>query len=192
MRVKLLRFHLARFRLDRTISQRRFSITEAAVLLLAAYLASRGLGIVRQSMFNALFGTGPQANAYYAAAQLPYTLFDLIAGGALTYALIPVFLSYEQENGRKEAWRLVSLVFNVMLVLLTALVLLGEWIAPAFVNTFLVPGYAPAEQALVTTLTRIMLVQPLLLGVGTVATAILSSKRQFFKPLTTGACCETQ
>lgn len=117
-----------------------------------------------------------------AICQLLYTLFNLIAGGALTYAFIPVFVSYEQENGPREAWRLASLVFNVLLVALTALVLLGEWLAPLFVNRFLVPGYSPAEQDLVTTLTRIMLVQPLILGLGTVVTAILSSKRRFLLP----------
>ena len=152
------------------------------MLLMSAYIASRVLGVVRQTIFNALFGTGPQANAFYAAVQLPDTLFNLIAGGALTYAFIPVFISYEKENGQREAWRLASLVFNVLLVVLTMLALLGEWLAPAFVTHLLVPGYAASEQALVTRLTRIMLVQPLILGLGTVATAVLSSKRQFLLP----------
>src|SRR5436305_11432632 len=35
-------------------------------------------------------------------------------------------------------------------------------------------------RSLTTTLTRIMLIQPLILGLGTIATAILHSKRQFF------------
>src|SRR5712692_4913800 len=105
------RFSLSSFRLGRGFSLRRFSIAEAALLLMLAYIGSRGLGVVRQTIFNALFGTGPDANAYYAAVRLPETLFNLIAGGALTHALIPVFVSYEKDNGRREAWRLVSLVF---------------------------------------------------------------------------------
>ena len=182
MRFNVLRFKLTSFRPDRTISQRRFSIAEAALLLMSAYIASRALGVVRQTIFNALFGTGPQANAFYAAVQLPDTLFNIIAGGALTYAFIPVFISYEKDKGQREAWRLASLVFNVMLVVLTALALLGEWLAPAFVNHLLVPGYSASQQALVTTLTRIMLLHPLILGLSTVATAVLSSKRQFLLP----------
>ena len=149
---------------------------------MTAYIASRGLGVIRQSMFNALFGTGAEANAYYAAFRLPDFLFNLIAGGALSNALIPVFVTYDKEHGRLQAWRLVSLVFNVLLVALVAVLLAGEFLAPAFVNKLLVPGYNPAEQALTTTLTRIMLVQPLILGLGTVATAVLSSKRQFLLP----------
>ena len=116
-----------------------------------ALLASRGLGIVRQSLFNMLFGTGPEANAYYAASRLPDTIFNLIAGGALTHAFIPVFFSYEKEHGQREAWRLTSLVFHVLLVSLTLLVLIGELFAPAMVTHFVVPGYSPTEQALTAT-----------------------------------------
>ncbi len=174
-------FNLNNFRFGKDFSIRRFSITEAALLLMMAYIASRGLGVLRQSIFNALFGTGPEANAYYAAARLPDTLFNLIAGGALSHAFIPIFVSYE-KNGQREAWRLTSLVFNVLLVILTAFVLVSEFLAPAFVSHYLVPGYSPSEQALTSTLTRIMLIQPLILGLGTIATAILNSKRQFLLP----------
>ena len=159
---------------------RRFTLTEAVLLLLMAYIASRGLGVIRQALFNSLFGTGPAATAYYAAFRLPDTIFNLIAGGALTHAFIPVLLSYEKERGKVEVWRLTSLVFNVLLVSLAAVVLVAEFVAPGFVNNILVPGLPPYERNLTTTLTRIMLIQPLILGLGTIATAILHSKRQFF------------
>ncbi len=147
-----------------------------------AYIASSMLGVIRQVMFNALFGTGPQATAYYAAFRLPDTLFNLIAGGALTHAFLPIFLSYDTQRGEREAWRLASLVFNVLLVSLTALVLLAEILTPAFVTKLLVPGLQPSEQALTITLTRIMLLHPLILGLGSVATAMLNSRRQFLRP----------
>ena len=97
-------------------SLRRFSITEGALLFSLAYIASKMLGLIRQVLFNALFGTGAQATAYYAAFRLPDTLFNLIAGGALISAFLPIFVSYETQRGDREAWRLASLVFNVMLV----------------------------------------------------------------------------
>jgi putative peptidoglycan lipid II flippase len=178
----MFRFRLTSFRLGRDLATRRFSLTEAAFLLILAYLTSKGLGVIRQMLFNALFGTGPQATAYYAAFTLPDTLFNLIAGGAFTYAFMPVFLSYEKEHGQKEVWRLASLVLNVLLVSLTLLVLVAEWFTPAFVNTLLVPGLPPTERTLTSTLTRIMLLHPLILGLGTVATAILNGKRQFLLP----------
>jgi putative peptidoglycan lipid II flippase len=145
-------------------------------------LASKGLGVIRQSLFNALFGTGPEANAYYAAYRLPDTLFNLVAGGALTQAFVPVFVAYQKNHRQREAWYLASLVFNVLLVALSVLLLIGTLLTPAFVAHILVPGYPPAEQALTTNLTRIMLIQPLLLGLGTIVTAILSSREQFLLP----------
>ncbi len=147
-----------------------------------ALLASRCLGVFRQVIFNAVFGTGPEANAYYAAYRLPDTLFNLISGGALTSAFVPVFLSQERLAGQREAWKLASLVFNVLLVATTIVVLIGEFITPTFVSRVLVPGYTPAQQALTTTLTRILLIQPLVLGLGTIITAILNSRRQFLLP----------
>ncbi|HKV58829.1 MAG TPA: murein biosynthesis integral membrane protein MurJ [Ktedonobacteraceae bacterium] len=176
------RFDLANFQPGRGFSKRQFSIAEAVLLLMAAYIASRGLGVIRQSIFNSIFGTSLAANAYYAAFRLPDTLFNLIAGGALTHALIPIFVSYDKERGRVEAWRLTSVVFNVLFVALAAVLLAAEFLAPTFVNHILVPGFDAPEQALTTSLTRIMLVQPLILGLGTVLTAVLSSKRQFLLP----------
>lgn len=147
-----------------------------------ALVASRLLGVVRQIIFNSTFGTGPEANAYVAASRFPDTLFNLIAGGALTYAFIPVFLSYAQEKGDEAGWRLASLVLNILLVLMALMITIAEFVTPAFVSGILLPGYTPEQQALTTSLTRIMLLQPLMLGVSTVATAILSSRRQFLLP----------
>jgi len=178
------RFHfsLENLRPGRGFSLRRFSIAEAAILLMMGILASRGLGVIRQVTFNAIFGTGVQASAYYAAFRLPETLFNLVAGGTLIHAFVPIFVSYDKDRGEQETWRLTSLVFNVMFVTLAALLLIAEFVAPIYVNRFLVPGFSPSEQALTTTLTRIMLFQPLILGLSTIMSGVLSSRRQFALP----------
>lgn len=179
---RTFRFNLQNFRPGGELSLRRFSIVEGAFLLMLGLLASRMLGVGRQVIFNAVFGTGAAANAYYAAYRLPDTLFNLISGGALTSAFVPVFLAYEQHKGEHEAWKLASLVFNVLLVAMTLLVLVAEYVAPTFVNQILVPGYTHDQQQLTTSLTRILLVQPLILGLSTILTSVLNSKRQFLLP----------
>ena len=80
---------------------REFSIAEASFILMASFFTSALLGAVRQVLFNAQFGVGVEANAYYAAFRLPDTLFSLIAGGALSSAMIPVLLSTVREGGRE-------------------------------------------------------------------------------------------
>src|SRR5579884_1470010 len=52
---RTFRFNLKNFRFGEGFSLRRFSVVEAAVLLMLALLASRGLGVVRQVIFNAVF-----------------------------------------------------------------------------------------------------------------------------------------
>jgi putative peptidoglycan lipid II flippase len=73
---RTFRFSPSSFRLGSNFSLRRFSITEGAFLFAMAYIASKMLGMIRQVLFNALFGTGPDATAYYAAFRLPDTLFN--------------------------------------------------------------------------------------------------------------------
>jgi putative peptidoglycan lipid II flippase len=159
---------------------REFSIAEASFVLMASFFLSAGLGAVRQILFNAQFGTGSDANAYYAAFRLPDTLFSLIAGGALSSAMIPVLLGAIRKEGVQAGSRLTNLVLSVLLAVFAVVVLLGEIFTPFFVRTLLAPGFDEATSQVTVQLTRIMLLQPLVLAVGSVATAVLNSRNQFF------------
>jgi putative peptidoglycan lipid II flippase len=170
--------HIPRLRLAGLLT-REMTITEATVVLMASFFISAVLGAVRQVLFNAQFGAGVEANAYYAAFRLPDTLFSLIAGGALSSAMIPVLLSTVNAEGETAEWRLVSRVLTALLGSVALLVLIAELFAPLFVSHFLAPGFDPATSRLTANLTRIMLVQPVILVVGSVATAVLNSRNRF-------------
>ena len=170
--------HVERSRLRR-LFVREYTIPEATILLMAAFLFSAALGSVRQIFLNALFGTGEAANAYYAAFRLPDALFSLIAGGALSSAMIPILLSTEREDGRDEWEYLFNLVLTGLFVALVIVVALGEIFTPTFVHYILAPGFDAETTHLTVTLTRIMLAQPLILAGGSVAAAVLNSRRQF-------------
>jgi putative peptidoglycan lipid II flippase len=163
----------------RELLTREFSIAEASVILMASFFFSALLGAVRQVLFNAEFGAGSEASAYYAAFRLPDTLFSLIAGGALSSAMIPVLLRVSREDGQDASWRLVSLVLNGLLAVFALAVFVGEVAAPVFVNGVLAPGFDGETSDLTVNLTRVMLAQPLILAVGSVATAVLNSRNQF-------------
>ncbi len=163
----------------RGLLTREFSIAEASFILMASFFLSAGLGAVRQVLFNATFGVSAEANAYYAAFRLPDTLFSLIAGGALSSAMIPVLLSAQREEGDGAAWRLVSQVLTALMAVFALVILLVAVFAPALVTTVLAPGFDSETSALTVTLTRIMLLQPLILLLGSVATAVLNSRNQF-------------
>ncbi|HOU42596.1 MAG TPA: lipid II flippase MurJ, partial [Promineifilum sp.] len=163
----------------RGLFNREFGIAEASFILMVSFFTSAALGAVRQVLFNAQFGVSAEANAYYAAFRLPDTLFSLIAGGALSSAMIPVLLSARQNDGERAAWRLVSLVLTALLAFMALVVLIVGLFTPFFVRTLLAPGFDATTSQLTVTLTRVMLVQPLVLAVGSVATAVLNSRNRF-------------
>jgi putative peptidoglycan lipid II flippase len=158
---------------------REFSIGEASFILMASFFLSAGLGAVRQVLFNARFGVSPEANAYYAAFRLPDTLFSLIAGGALSSAMIPVLLNAREQEGEAAGWRLISQVLTTLLGVFVLLVVGVELFTPALVTRVLAPGFDSATAALTVSLTRVMLLQPVILLLGSVATAVLNSRNQF-------------
>lgn len=163
----------------RTLLTREFSVAEASFILMTSFFTSAMLGAVRQILFNAQFGVGTEANAYYAAFRLPDTLFSLIAGGALSSAMIPVLINTVREEGEAAGARLIQLVLTTLLTFFALLVLLVELFTPGLVQGVLAPGFDPATSQLTVTLTRIMLLQPLILAAASVATAVLNSRNQF-------------
>lgn len=180
---RTFRFNLKNFRMREGLTVRRFSIVEASFILILALLFSRVLGVVRQVTFSVMFNpASSEVKAYIASARFPDLLFSLITGGAFIHAFIPVFLSVEKQKGEYEAWRLASLLFNILLVVLTLALFVGELLAPVLVSNILVSGFSPREQTITTALARVMLVQPLIMGLSTVASAVLNSKRQFLLP----------
>jgi putative peptidoglycan lipid II flippase len=158
---------------------RELTIAEATVVLMASFFLSAMLGAVRQVLFNAQFGAGDVASAYYAAFRLPDTLFSLIAGGALSSAMIPVLLATTREKGEDAGWHLTSLVTTTLMAFVALISFVGIVFAPFFVQHLLAPGFDGPTSDLTAKLTRIMMLQPLVLAVGSVATAVLNSRNQF-------------
>src|SRR5688572_1101484 len=178
-RVQVIRPAIPRDLSLKNLLTREYSVGEASFILMASFFLSAALGAVRQVLFNAQFGVSPEANAYYAAFRLPDTLFSLIAGGALSSAMIPVLISTNSKDGMAAGRQLIRLVLTSVLLFFAALILVIELFAPAFVNNILAPGFDDETRALTVTLTRIMLLQPLILVLASVATAVLNQRNQF-------------
>jgi putative peptidoglycan lipid II flippase len=63
----------------------------AAALIAIGNIASRVLGLARESVIAGLFGAGAAVDAFTAASTIPTTLYDLLINGAISAALVPVF-----------------------------------------------------------------------------------------------------
>ena len=150
----------------------------AGMILSATFLISRALGYLRTVVLGATFGTGPELDAFFAAFRVPDLIFQVVAAGAMGSALIPVLSGLLAAGERARAWRVVATLANLLLLAL-AILAVAAFIGAELLVRALAPGFDDALLARTTDLTRIMLVAPVLLALGAVATSALNAEGRF-------------
>jgi putative peptidoglycan lipid II flippase len=154
------------------------TIARAGLVVTVAYLLSRVLGWGRLVVFGTLFGANSDLDAYFAAFRIPDAIFQLVAAGAIGSALIPVLSGLFAQGEDEEGWRVVSTILNLMLIALVVLSVVLAIAAPA-IMPLVTPGFDSVQTEQTVRLSRIMLLSPLLLALGAVATSALNAKRRF-------------
>lgn len=156
-------------------------IAGAALLITLGNAASRLLGLVREQVIAALFGRTGVTDAFVAAITVPTMLYDLVIGGAVSAALIPVFSGYAAGGDRSTLQRVASSILTLAgLVLALAVALL--WIFAEQVIVVLGVGLAPENRALAIDLVRLALPAVIFLGLSGVVTALLYARQVFTYP----------
>ena len=154
------------------------TLATAGLIVTGAFLASRLLGYVRVVVIATTVGIDRELDTFFAAFRIPDLIFQLVAAGALSSALLPVVSGMLANGQQARAWRVVSTVANLMLLALAVLAAIVFVGAPAFVPV-ITPGFSPAEIATTVELTRIMLISPIMLALGAVATSALNAQGRF-------------
>jgi putative peptidoglycan lipid II flippase len=163
---------------DSAPSQADKQIARAAGTVMFAFALSQVVGLVRQIMVTGTFGTGPEMDAFTAANVLPNLLFNLVAGGALASAFVPVFTTMLEKRERPGAWRLVSSLVNLVSLILIGISSLAALFAPQIVH-LLWPDY---QQALAIQLLRILLITAAVFGVSGIISGVLNAHQRFLTP----------
>jgi putative peptidoglycan lipid II flippase len=161
-------------------SQRQ--VARAAALVMVAFAVSRLLGLVRQMVFGAYFGTGPEMDAYVAAIRIPDAIFLVVAGGALGSAFLPLFTGRLARKETNAAWRLASAIITILVVVLVPVSVASIVLAPWLVRVFVAPGLAPEVQARTVELMRVMLISPTIFGVSGIVMGALNAHQHFLLP----------
>jgi putative peptidoglycan lipid II flippase len=154
------------------------TIAKAGLIVTAAFFLSRVLGWLRLVVITNIFGAQADLDAYFAAFRVPDLLFQLVAAGALSSALIPILAGLFARDEEARAWRVVSTVLNVLMVGLLGLSVVVAVFAPQLVP-FVTPGFDMVNTELTVRLTRIMLLSPVLLALGAVASSVLNARHRF-------------
>ena len=143
---------------------------------------SRVAGLAREIIAASFFGTGRPASAFTLAFQIPNLVSNLFANAALSAAFVPVFTDLLQQGRRKEAFRLASTLFWIMLIVLgaiTALFILGAGVVmPLFIG----PTFNAPIEALTVGLSQVLFPVVLILGLIGLLVGVLQSYEHFTIP----------
>ncbi|OIO48396.1 MAG: murein biosynthesis integral membrane protein MurJ [Parcubacteria group bacterium CG1_02_40_82] len=158
-------------------SNKAQTITSAAILIGAAALGSRLLGMVRQRLLVGTFGAGDKLDAYFAAFQVPDLAYNFLILATLSVAFIPVFCEYLNRD-KKEAWHIANSILNLIIIVMGFLCFgLFLW-APHLVK-LISPGFSGQKYELTVNLTRVLVLSPWLFSISTVFSSILNSFKSF-------------
>lgn len=163
-------------------------LVRAAAVLALGNVASRVLGLGRETVKARFFGTLPALSAFEIAAAVPTTLFDLIVGGMVNSSLVPIFSDYATEERRDELWAVASTFLSVATVVLLIVVLLVELFPAPVVAALGAYNFADpllTQQAI--SLTRLSVPVVLFLSISSILTGLLYALKRFTLPAFTGA-----
>lgn len=149
---------------------------QAAYLLAGLTLVSQVLALVRDHTFAHMFGAGEILDLYYAAFKVPDFVFALVGSLVSAYVLIPKL----SQSNHEESQQLISQTVMFLVVGGGLICILLGVFAPQLLFV-LYPTFAHSTHAAeFVALERILLMQPILLGVSGILMSVTQIQRRFF------------
>lgn len=162
------------------------SVARSAALLSVGNGLSRVLGLARELVIADLFGATGLVSILRVALIVPTMVYDLLVGGLISAALVPVFSDYFDETRRDELWHIASVMISLTVVALAVITLLFEIFTSQLVWA-LGSGYDESLQQAAVGLVRIILPATIFLGVSGIVAALLYALKRFRYPAFTAA-----
>jgi putative peptidoglycan lipid II flippase len=143
---------------------------------------SRLAGLVREIVAASFFGTSGPASAFTIAFQIPNLVSNLFANAALSAAFVPVFTDLLAQGRKKEAFRLASTLFWIILIILGAVTAFFILAAGVVMPLFTGSSFNAILDQLTAGLSQVLFPVVLLLGLNGLLVGILQSYDHFTIP----------
>jgi len=165
--------------MDQLESNRR--LTGAAAIVMVATFMSRITGFLRTLLIYTSMRPKGYSDEFLLAFTLPDLVYDLLAGGAIAAALIPVLSSYITKGKERVGWKAVSTFMNLTIIFMVVLeVIFFIWTDELL--GIIAAGYrerSSGDKALLVSLTRILLLSAPFMMLAGQCNGILNSYKRF-------------
>jgi putative peptidoglycan lipid II flippase len=163
-----------------TARRRRIAVN-TAIFSVATGL-SRIAGLFREILASSYFATSGAFSAFTIAFQIPNLLRMLVADQAITAAFVPVFTELLEQDKRKEAFRLASTLFFLILAVLGTVTAVFIVAAPTIMPWFTGDTFTPELKQLTAGLSQLLFPVVVLLGLNGLCVGILNAYDHFTIP----------
>jgi putative peptidoglycan lipid II flippase len=143
---------------------------------------SRIAGLLREIVASSYFATSGAFSAFTIAFQVPNVVRSLFADAALSAAFVPVFTELLEQGRRKEAFRLASTLFFLILTLLGAITIVFVAAAGVIMPLFTGDTFSAQLVDLTVGLSRVLFPVVLILGLNGLVIGILNAYDHFTIP----------
>ena len=156
------------------------TVGRSAGLMTVLTIVSRVTGFIRTWAMAAAIGMSLLSSSYQVANNLPNMLYELVMGGMLVTAFLPVYMGVRREQGREASNEYVGNLLGILLLLLGGISVLGTVFAPGFIWTqsFLSGDGGSMDTA--AFMFRFFAIQILFYGLGSVFSGVLNAHRDYF------------
>lgn len=157
----------------------------ATGILALGNIASRVLGLARETVLSFLFGASAATDALNVAISVPKAFYDLLIAGHVNGAVVPVLSEILTFKGRDALWRVVSILCSLLVTVVIGLVIAIQLFAAPIV-ALAAGGYDAQTQALAVNLLRVTSPGLLFLGLFAILSGTLYALKSFTWPAFAG------
>ncbi len=162
-------------KLVQLITKEISGLHEAAYLLGFSALFSQVLALVRDRLFASQFGAGAVLDVYYASFRVPDLVFAIVSSMVSVSVLAP-FLAKKMAENDGETRKFLNSIFTLFSLSITLICGLLYILMP-MIASYAFKGLEDGN--LFVSLTRILLLSPIFLGISNIFASIIQLKNRF-------------
>lgn len=166
-----------------SLLNKQLGVNEAAFVLGGFALISQLLGLLRDRALAARLGPSLDLDIYYAAFRIPDFLYISIASLASITILLPFLLARvkdgQQQPDFEKAKVFFSSVFTIFVSAITVVSIVLALLMP-LIAPLIAPGFDAEALAKLVSVSRIMLISPILLGASNILGSVTHLFNKFF------------